>query len=149
MISHQALKEQMIKEHGDRLSDLQFNVAFEEGTERPFMNKYYDNDKEGIYLSVVSEVPLFSSKDKFDSGTGWPSFSKPIETEFVKETTDRAHGMVRTEVSCKTDTIHLGHIFGDGPQDKGGQRYCINSASLKFKPLSEMTADEKDKYGFK
>ena len=118
------------------LSPLQFQVAFEHGTEPPFQNEFFDHKEEGIYLSIASEEPLFSSKDKFDSGTGWPSFSRPLEGAPVKETVDRGFGMVRTEVSCETDQVHLGHVFEDGPTEEGGLRYCINSASLKFLPKS-------------
>ena len=127
------------------MSPLQFSVAFEHGTEPPFSNKYHDEKREGIYKSVVLGEPLFSSKDKFDSGTGWPSFTKPIEGAPIKETHDYQFGMVRTEVSCITDCIHLGHVFDDGPT---GSRYCINSASLTFVAVGEMTEQEKEEFGF-
>ena len=116
------------------MSPLQFEVAFEHGTEPPFNNEYHDHKEEGIYVSIASGEPLFSSKDKIDSGTGWPSFSKPLDEAPIKETEDRLFGMVRPEVSCSIDTVHLGHVFGDGPTEDGGLRYCINSASLKFIP---------------
>lgn len=124
------------------LTPIQYNVAFEHGTERPFVNEYHDNKKEGIYKSIVSGKTLFSSKHKFDSGTGWPSFTQPVDIFAIKKTEDRAYGMVRTEVSCAEDGIHLGHVFSDGPVFRGGLRYCINSASLKFVPKSEMTEEE-------
>ena len=132
----------------DVLTPMQFKVAFEHGTEPPFQNEFHNSKKEGIYVSIASEEVLFSSKDKFDSGTGWPSFSKPIDGAPVKETTDNKHGMSRTEVSCSTDTIHLGHVFNDGPKAGGGNRYCINSASLKFIEKGDMTSEDKAKYGF-
>lgn len=137
------------EQYRDALTKMQFKVAFEHGTEPPFNNEYYNNKRDGIYLSVASEEVLFSSKDKFDSGTGWPSFTKPIEGAPVKETTDRTLGMARTEVSCSKDSVHLGHVFPDGPSSSGGSRYCINSASLKFVPVEEMTSADKEKYGFK
>ena len=112
------------------------------------MNKYYENTQEGIYTSIASGEHLFSSKDKFDSGTGWPSFTKPLKDAPVKETTDYTAGMLRTEVSCSTDTVHLGHVFGDGPSAEGGKRYCINSASMLFIPKKELSEDDKIKYGF-
>lgn len=137
-----------IEQYRSTLTPMQFRVAFEHGTEPPFNNDYYNSKAEGIYKSIASGVPLFSSKDKFDSGTGWPSFTKPIEGAPVKETTDGSHGMRRTEVSCSKDTVHLGHKFDDGPSDKGGCRYCINSASLLFVPKEELSAEDKAKFGF-
>ena len=131
-----------------KLTPMQFRVAFEHGTEPPFQNEFFDSKAEGIYKSVASGDVLFSSKDKFDSGTGWPSFTKPLSGANIKETTDSSFGMVRTEVSCSTDHVHLGHVFNDGPRDKGGLRYCINSASLTFVPKNELSAEEKEKYGF-
>lgn len=123
-------------------------MAFEHGTEPPFRNAYYDEKRDGIYKSIASGEVLFSSKDKFDSGTGWPSFTKPINGAPVKETTDSTLGMIRTEVSCSADAVHLGHKFDDGPKAQGGCRYCINSASLKFVPVDQMSAEEKQQYGF-
>lgn len=122
------------------LTPIQFRVARQQGTEPPFQNEYYDNHKDGVYFSVCSDTPLFDSRDKFESGTGWPSFTKPIEKAFVGETRDTSYGMTRVEVHCNVDGGHLGHVFEDGPRDKGGLRYCINSASLKFMPRKEYLA---------
>jgi len=121
-----------------KLSSEQFKVTQQCGTEPPFHNAYWDNHKPGIYVDVVSGEPLFSSLDKFDSGTGWPSFTQPVNATGVVEKKDSAFGMVRTEVRSKMADSHLGHLFDDGPRDKGGLRYCINSASLKFIPVEEM-----------
>ena len=120
------------------LSSIQYQVTQRNGTEPPFHNIYWDNHEDGIYVDVASGEPLFSSKDKFNSGTGWPSFTKPIEKDRVIEKTDEAHGMVRTEVRSKVGDSHLGHVFNDGPKEAGGMRYCINSASLKFIPLKSL-----------
>ncbi|MFO1475309.1 MAG: bifunctional methionine sulfoxide reductase B/A protein [Verrucomicrobiota bacterium] len=120
------------------LSSEQFTVTQQCGTEPPFRNAYWDNHKPGIYVDVVSGEPLFSSLDKFDSGTGWPSFTKPVAGTEIVEKKDTEFGMVRTEVRSKMADSHLGHVFDDGPADKGGLRYCINSASLKFIPVDEM-----------
>jgi len=121
-----------------KLSSEQFKVTQQCGTEPPFRNAYWDNHKPGIYVDVVSGEPLFSSLDKFDSGTGWPSFTQPVKGTDIVEKKDAALGTVRTEVRSKMADSHLGHVFDDGPSDKGGMRYCINSASLKFIPLEEM-----------
>ena len=121
-----------------KLSAEQFAVTQQCGTEPPFRNAYWDNHKPGIYVDVVSGEPLFSSLDKFDSGTGWPSFTQPIKGTEIAEKKDASFGSVRTEVRSKTADSHLGHVFEDGPSDKGGMRYCINSASLKFIPVAEM-----------
>ena len=123
-------------------------MAFEHGTEPPFKNEYNEMKKSGIYKSIASGEVLFSSKDKFDSGTGWPSFTQPVVGAPIKETCDFSYGMERIEVSCEVDTVHLGHVFDDGPAGRGGRRYCINSASLNFVPVEEMTEEEKLKYGF-
>ena len=121
-----------------KLSSEQFAVTQQCGTEPAFRNAYWNNHKPGLYVDVVSGEPLFSSLDKFDSGTGWPSFTRPVKGTDIVEKKDSALGMVRTEVRSKVADSHLGHVFDDGPGDKGGLRYCINSASLKFIPLEEM-----------
>lgn len=126
-----------------RLNPLQFAVTQENATEPAFRNEYWDNKREGIYVDIVSGEPLFSSLDKFDSGCGWPSFTKPIEEKEIRQTTDRSHAMVRTEVRSKKAGSHLGHVFNDGPRP-GGLRYCINSAALRFIPKEEL---EQEGYG--
>src|SRR6266576_3226400 len=121
-----------------KLSSEQFAVTQQGGTEPAFRNAYWDNHKPGIYVDVVSGEPLFSSLDKFDSGTGWPSFTQPVKGTDIVEKKDAEFGMVRTEVRSKVADSHLGHVFDDGPADKGGMRYCINSASLRFIPVEEL-----------
>lgn len=118
----------------------QYSVTQENGTERPFQNEYWDETREGIYVDITTGEPLFISTDKFESGCGWPSFSKPITKNLIDEKLDRSAGMTRVEVRSKTGDAHLGHVFNDGPEDKGGLRYCINSASLKFIPKADMKA---------
>lgn len=115
------------------LSEMQYRVTQENGTEPPFQNEFWDNHREGIYVDIISGAPLFSSEDKFDSGCGWPSFTKPIDRDEVDEKEDPSHGMSRTEVRSKTSDSHLGHVFTDGPGPEG-LRYCINSAALRFIP---------------
>src|SRR3569623_101787 len=122
------------------LSPEQFRVTQQSGTERPGTGAYLNNKEPGIYVDIVSGEPLFASSDKFESGCGWPSFTKPIEPANVNELSDSSHGMVRTEVRSAHGASHLGHVFPDGPQDRGGMRYCIISASLKFVPRAEMEA---------
>ena len=120
------------------LTPLQYEVTQNNATEPPFKNEYFDNEKEGIYVDITTNEPLFVSSDKFDSGCGWPSFTKPIEQKSVKQKTDLTHGMVRTEIRSSIGDAHLGHVFTDGPVDLGGLRYCINSASLKFISKEDM-----------
>ena len=124
-----------------KLTPEQYGVTQENGTERPFTGEYHDNKEPGIYVDVVSGEPLFASSDKFDSGSGWPSFTKPIEAANVNELRDDSHDMTRTEVRSVHGDSHLGHVFPDGPRDQGGLRYCINSAALRFIPRGEMEAE--------
>ena len=121
-----------------KLTDLQYHVARDSGTERPFTNEYWQTKEEGIYVSVVTGEPLFSSKDKFQSECGWPAFAKAINDSEIKELKDTTFGMTRTEVRSKLGDAHLGHVFDDGPKELGGKRYCINSASLRFIPKAKM-----------
>ncbi len=121
-----------------KLSPEQYRVTQEGATERPGTGAYLDNKKPGIYVDIVSGEPLFASSDKYESGCGWPSFTKPIAPANVAELNDISHGMVRTEVRSAHGDSHLGHVFNDGPQDRGGLRYCINSASLRFVPREAM-----------
>lgn len=133
--------EEQIKE---KLSDLEYQVTQKDGTERPFTHEFNQNYEDGIYVDIVSGEPLFSSKDKFDSGCGWPSFTGPIEEKYILEQKDTSHGRIRTEVRSKHADSHLGHVFEDGPVDRGGLRYCINGSALRFIRKEDM---EKEGYG--
>ena len=123
-----------------KLTPEQYRVTQQSGTERPGTGQYLYNKEPGIYVDIVSGEPLFASSDKFESGCGWPSFTKPIEPAHVSEIRDTTHGMIRTEVRSAHGDSHLGHVFEDGPRDRGGLRYCINSASLRFVPRDQMEA---------
>ncbi|KHD36290.1 peptide methionine sulfoxide reductase [Clostridium acetobutylicum] len=127
-----------------KLTPLQYDVTQNNATEPPFNNEYWNNKSEGIYVDIISGKPLFTSLDKFDSGCGWPSFTKPIAKENIKANTDFSYNMKRIEIRSKDSDSHLGHVFDDGPKDKGGLRYCINSASLKFIPKEAL---EEEGYG--
>ncbi len=126
-----------LEELRQRLTREQYHIACEGGTEPPFRNAYWDHKEEGVYVDVISGKPLFSSEAKFDSGTGWPSFFAPLDSEEIVEIVDTTHGMRRVEVRSKTGDAHLGHVFPDGPKPTG-LRYCINSAALRFVPKSEL-----------
>lgn len=128
----------------EKLTDIQYQVTQFAGTERPFSSEYDDFYEEGIYVDIVSGEPLFSSKDKFDAGCGWPSFSKVIDGTELKELEDSSYRMIRTEVRSQKADSHLGHVFSDGPAELGGLRYCINGASLRFIPKDKM---EEEGYG--
>ncbi len=125
----------------ESLTPEQYHVTQESGTEPPGNGEYLANVEPGIYVDIVSGEPLFASSEKFDSGCGWPSFSKPIDNDYINELRDTDHGMIRTEVRSTHGDSHLGHVFPDGPQDRGGLRYCINSASLRFIHLEAMEAE--------
>ncbi len=128
-----------------KLTPLQFQVTQRQGTERPFQNEYWDNHEAGIYVDVVSGEALFSSLDKFDSGTGWPSFTRPLAEGNVKNVVDQSHGMTRTEVRSAEGDSHLGHLFDDGPRPTG-QRYCMNSASMRFIPVARLAEEGYSEY---
>lgn len=129
-----------------QLTELEYKVTQENATEPPYENKYNDNYEKGIYVDITSGEPLFLSTDKFDSGCGWPAFSKPISRDIIKEKRDTSYGMERVEVRTANSDSHLGHVFNDGPIHKGGLRYCINSASLKFIPIEKMKGTEYEEY---
>lgn len=128
----------------EKLTDIQYHVTKKNGTEPPFQNEYWDKFSPGIYVDIVTGEPLFSSKDKFESGCGWPSFSKSVDPSVIKSKEDHSHGMIREEVRSRVGDIHLGHVFDDGPKKLGGKRYCINSAAIRFIPREKM---EEEGYG--
>lgn len=128
------------------LTPLQYQCTQQAATEKPFDNAYWDNKREGIYVDIVSGEPLFSSTDKYDSGTGWPSFTKPIDESSIVTRPDHELSVERTELRSKKADSHLGHVFDDGPRDKGGKRFCVNSAALKFIPREEMEAKGYGRY---
>ena len=129
-----------------RLTPMQYKVTQKDGTEPAFRNEYHDNKQAGLYVDVVSGQPLFTSLDKFDSGTGWPSFTKPIDPSAITTRSDRALWMTRTEVRSSGADSHLGHVFDDGPREAGGLRYCMNSAALRFIPVDELEAEGYGEY---
>lgn len=134
------MKYEKTTEAVSRLTPEQYRVTQQSGTERPGTGGYLSNKEPGIYVDIVSGEPLFASSDKYESGCGWPSFTKPLEPDHVAEIRDASHGMVRTEVRSTHGDSHLGHVFTDGPRDQGGLRYCINSASLRFIHRDDMEA---------
>lgn len=135
-------KEELLK----KLTPLQYKVTQENSTEKPFDNEFWNHKELGIYVDIVTGEPLFSSHEKFDSGCGWPSFTKPISKRDVKEKADFSHNMHRIEVRSRQGDSHLGHVFTDGPVEKGGLRYCINSASLRFIPVSKLEEEGYEDY---
>lgn len=142
--SMQQYKKPTQEELKKKLTPQAYRCTQQEGTEAPFENAYWDNKRDGIYVDVVSGEPLFSSLDKYDSGTGWPSFTKPLDKTSIVEKKDLKLFVPRVEIRSKTADSHLGHVFDDGPKDKGGLRYCVNSASLRFIPVEDL---EKEGYG--
>lgn len=137
------LEKEKLKE---TLDPIQYHVTQENGTERPFQNEYWDNEEEGIYVDLLSGDVLFSSKDKYDAGCGWPSFTKPVDPYQLTEKVDTSHGMVRTEIRSRNANSHLGHVFEDGPIEAGGLRYCMNSAAMRFIPKDKMEEKGYGKY---
>ncbi|MGI6747031.1 MAG: peptide-methionine (R)-S-oxide reductase MsrB [Anaerovoracaceae bacterium] len=138
LYSRQRFKKKSVEDLKQSLTNLQFAVTQKNETEPPFRNPYYNLFDEGIYVDITTGEPLFVSTDKFESGCGWPSFSRPISDELIREFRDLSHGMIRTEVRSNTGDAHLGHVFPDGPKELGGLRYCINSAALRFIPKERM-----------
>ncbi len=139
--------EEVIKEKRSKLlGHDRYQITTLSGTEPPFNNEYVENHEKGIYVDVITGAPLFISTDKFDSGSGWPSFTKPVSKDSIEEIVDKTLGMKRVEVRSKGSNSHLGHVFEDGPRDQGGLRYCMNSASLRFIPLKEMTSEGYEEY---
>ncbi|SHN18736.1 peptide-methionine (S)-S-oxide reductase MsrA [Gracilibacillus kekensis] len=130
----------------EKLTPIQYHVTQENGTERPFDNEYWNNQKEGVYVDIISGEPLFTTKDQYDAGCGWPSFTKPLNRNAIEENMDTSHGMRRIEVRSEDSDSHLGHVFDDGPVDKGGMRYCINSAALRFISKDKLTEEGLDHY---
>lgn len=129
-----------------KLTPMQYHVTQNDGTEPPFQNEFWNNEQEGIYVDIVSGEPLFSSLEQYDAGCGWPSFTKPLVSYHIREQLDRSHGMIRTEVRSLHGDSHLGHVFPDGPHDKGGLRYCINSAALRFIPKEKLQEEGYGEY---
>ena len=135
-----------MEEKKKKLSKLSYYVTQENGTESPFNNPYWNNRDQGIYVDIVDGTPLFSTMDQFDSGCGWPSFTRPLHQEEIVEKEDRSLWMVRVEVRSKKADSHLGHVFNDGPKESGGLRYCINSASLRFIPVADLEKEGYEEY---
>lgn len=134
------------REIREKLSDISYKVTQEDATEKPHSSKFNNHNEEGIYVDIVSGEPLFSSKDKYDAGCGWPSFTRPIDETYIAEKEDRSKGMNRTEVRSEHGDSHLGHVFTDGPKDRGGLRYCINGASLRFIKKEDMAEEGYGEY---
>jgi methionine-R-sulfoxide reductase len=144
LLSGSACAERVVDPKFNHLSSIQYHVTKENGTEPPFKNPYWNEKRSGVYVDVISGEPLFTSLDKFDSGTGWPSFVRPIDETAIVTKSDPSHGMTRIEVRSKKSDSHLGHLFNDGPRERGGKRFCINSASLRFIPVEDL---EKEGFG--